>query len=279
MRRLISIMLSKTALTGVAVLALAAGGAALVHYPTARETLAQGTRQIQSRAVDVTASMGMRLENLTVEGRAMTSREDLLAAVDADRGTPILAIDVAKAREAIEALPWVKTARVERHLPDTVQIEIQERAPYALWQEGTRYTLVDREGKPIIEVPQVDLAEQKLPLIVGADAPRHAAELFAALETNPDLANRVRSAVRVGDRRWNLYFDNLDTGMAVRLPEDAVGPAWTRLGTLERDYKILERDLDFVDLRLDDRLIVRVHKDPTAPVVKPAKAAGPKHST
>jgi len=279
MRRLTAILLSKTALAGMAVLALAAGGVALVRYPAARETLTQSTKQVQATAVDVTASMGMRLENLIVDGRAMTPREDLLAAVDAERGTPILAIDVAKAREAIEKLPWVKNARVERHLPDTVEIRIQERTPYALWQEDNRYTLVDRDGKPIIPVPQADLAEQKLPLIVGADAPRHAAELFAALDTNPDLAARVRSAVRVSDRRWNLYFDNLDNGMAVRLPEEGVGAAWTRLGALERDYKILERDLDFVDLRLDDRLIVRVHKDPTAPTVRPAKAAASKRST
>ena len=133
---------------------------------------------------------------------------------------------------------------------------------------------MDRDGKPIVDVPQVDLADQSLPLIVGTDAPRHAADLFAAIETNPELAARVRAAVRVGERRWNLYFDSFDGGMAVRMPEEAVGAAWTRLGALEHDYKILERDLEFLDLRMDDRLIVRLHKDPAAKPTGPKKAGG-----
>jgi cell division protein FtsQ len=279
MRRLSALMMSKTAIVGIALIAVTAGGVVIVSNPAGKEMLVESAYRLRTVAIDLTAAMGMRLENLTVEGRNMTAREDLLGAVDAERGTPILAIDVAKAREAIEALPWVKTANVERHLPDTVRIRIQERTAYALWQEGNRYTLVDRDGKPIVEVPQVDLTDKSLPLIVGADAPRHAAELFAALETNPELAKRVRAAVRVSDRRWNLYLDNFEGGMAVRLPEDGVAAAWTRLGTLERDYKILERDLDFLDLRMNDRLVVRVHKDPAAPPVKPAKSAAPKRNT
>jgi cell division protein FtsQ len=272
-------MMSKTAVAGAVMIALAAGGTVLLRTPSGKEMLAGSAYRLRATAIDLTAAMGMRLENLTVEGRNMTAREDLLDAVDAERGTPILAIDVAKARAAIEALPWVKAANVERHLPDTVRIRIQERTAYALWQEGNRYTLVDRDGKPIVEVPQVDFSDKGLPLIVGADAPRHAAELFAALETNPKLAKRVRAAVRVSDRRWNLYFDKFEDGIAVRLPEEGVAAAWTRLGTLERQYKILERDLDFVDLRMDDRLVVRVHKDPAALPVKPAKSAAPKRST
>jgi cell division protein FtsQ len=228
-------------------------------------------------AIDTSAALGMRLQNLTVEGRGMTGREDLLAAVDADRGTPILSIDMTAARARIEELPWVKVAKIERHLPDSVRIEIEERTAYALWQQDRRYFLVDRDGKPIVEVPEVDLAGQSLPLIVGTDAPRHASDLFAVIETNPALAARVRAAVRVGERRWNLYLDTFDGGIAVRLPEDGVGAAWTRLGTLEKDYQILERDLEFIDLRLEDRLIVRVHKDPNAPTKPgtPKKAVMP----
>jgi len=46
----------------------------------------------------------------------------------------------------------------------------------------------------------------------------------------------------------------------VRLPEQNLGDAWTRLAMLERDYKILERDLEFIDLRLSDKLTVRPRK-------------------
>ncbi len=254
---------SRAALLGTAGVAVL--GVSLIAVKLGGLPLAIDTERLSAAAVDASAGLGMRLQKLTVEGRGMTSREDLLAAVDADRGMPILAIDMAKARAQIEALPWVRAAKLERHLPDSVRIEIEERTPYALWQQDKRYFLVDRDGKPIIEVPEVDANAQSLPMIVGNDAPRNASALFAALETNPELAARVRAAVRVGERRWNLYFDSFETGIAVRLPEDGLKAAWTRLGLLEKDHQILERDLEFIDLRLEDRLIVRVHKDPNAP--------------
>lgn len=254
---------SRAVLLGTA--AFAVLGLSLIAVKLSGLPLAIDAERLAASAVDASASLGMRLQKLTVEGRDMTSREDLLAAVDADRGMPILAIDMAKARAEIEKLPWVKAARLERHLPDSVRIEIEERTPYALWQQEKRYFLVDRDGKPIIEVPEVDASAQSLPMIVGNDAPRHASALFAAIETNPDLAARVRAAVRVGERRWNLYLDSFENGIAVRLPEDGFAAAWTRLGLLEKDHQILERDLEFIDLRLEDRLIVRVHKDPNAP--------------
>jgi len=277
MRRLIN----RTALTWIAVALGTAGIAATAKYAEMPPAAAEALARLDGTMIDLSAGLGMKLNALTVEGRAMTAREDLLAAVDAERGAPILSIDVANARVAIEALPWVKTAKVERRLPDSVHILIEERAAYALWQQGKRYTLVDHEGKSIVDVPAAD---QSLPLIVGPDAPAHAAALFEALKAEPALASRVRAAVRVGARRWNVYLDSFEGGIAIRLPEGDIAKAWTRLATLERDHKILGRDLDYIDLRLEDRLIVRVHKapvpesTPAADKKKPVTVTGPKQN-
>jgi cell division protein FtsQ len=220
--------------------------------------------------VKLTATSGLRLENLTVDGREHTTPEDLRAALDVTRGTPILTIDVAEAREALEALPWVKAARVERQLPNTVHVVIQERQPFALWQKGGKYFLVDSDGTPIVAVPDAD---PSLRMIVGPDAPQNASALFAEIDKVPELGNRVHTAVRVGERRWNLYFDSFANGIAVRLPENDIAQAWQRLAELERDHQILERDLEFIDLRLPDRLIVRLRQDQEAPSKKPDKKA------
>ena len=251
-------------LTCTSALALAGGAGAAAYFLPLKTLIAQ------TDMMDVSAAAGLRLENLTVEGRENTNKDDLLAALDIERGAPILAIDVAKARDAVEALPWVKTAKIERQLPNAVHVVIEERVPYALWQRGNRYSLVDRDGNAITDIPDAD---QSLPLIVGADAPARAAELFDILSTNhPELVDRVRAAVRVGSRRWNLYFDAYENGIAVRLPEDDLRGALDRLAMLERDHKILQRDLDFIDLRLQDRLIVRVHHEPTSENAKTAPA-------
>ncbi len=108
-----------------------------------------------------------------------------------------------------------------------------------------------------------------LPIVVGDDAPAHAEALLFLLATEPDLQKRVTAAVRVGGRRWNLKLDN---GIDVRLPEEDAASAWSRLATLERDNKLLSRDVVAIDLRLPDRLIVRVGAD-TAPTPVPQDRA------
>jgi cell division protein FtsQ len=244
--------------------------AAAVKYTPLPQVWASTAGAANVAFVEGSAALGFRLEALTVEGRAMTAREDLLGALDAEVGTPIAAIDVAAARAKVEALPWVRSAKIERRLPNTIHLAIEERTPYALWQKDERYTLVDHEGHLITEVPESDA---RLPLIVGADAPANAAQLFEALKTQPELARRVQAAVRVGARRWNIYLDVYEGGTSVRLPEEDMADAWTRLASLERDHKILERDLEFIDLRIKDQLVVRLRN---APEKSPATAAAPK---
>jgi cell division protein FtsQ len=271
MRRLIS----PKPLVWTAAAVIGVGGAIALKLAVPAASLDQARARWHSTLIDISASLGLKLDALTVEGRSMTAPEELLSALDAERGMPILSIDVAHARSAIEALPWVRTAKVERRLPGTVHIQIEERTPYALWQRAGRYTLVDREGKTLVDVPAADAS---LPLIVGPDAPPHAAALFEALNTEADLAARVRAAVRVGQRRWNVYLDTFEGGTAIRLPEDDIAAAWSRLAGLERAHQLLERDLDFIDLRIADRLVVRVRKDSAAasadPKAKPASAPG-----
>ena len=56
----------------------------------------------------------------------------------------------------------------------------------------------------------------------------------------------------------------------MRLPEEDAASAWSKLAALERENKLLSRDVTAVDLRLPDRLIVRVGNENT-PAPTPAK--------
>jgi cell division protein FtsQ len=59
----------------------------------------------------------------------------------------------------------------------------------------------------------------------------------------------------VAERRWNLRLKN---GVDVRLPEFDVARALDQLVGLDRDKKILSRDIVSIDLRLPDRVTVRL---------------------
>ena len=84
------------------------------------------------------------------------------------------------------------------------------------------------------------------------------------------VAGRVAAAVRVGGRRWTLHLDN---GIDVELPEEKLQEAWAQLAQLERTSRLLARDVQVVDMRLPDRLVVRVTPEPPKEPAKKGRQA------
>jgi cell division protein FtsQ len=240
-----------------------------------RSPLGQAALQYTAdRMLDGSARLGLVVGDIKVEGRETTDRETILTALGAAPGTPILAMSPRRAKEQLESLPWIRLAVVERRLPDTLYVRLVERKPLALWQHGGKLELIDREGT-VIPVAHLDRFA-KLPMVVGESAARHAADLLDMLATEPDLASRVSAAIRVGDRRWNLRIDN---AIDVLLPGDAAASAWTQLARLERSSAILKRDVQVVDVRLPDRLVLRVNQEAPKEVPTSKKGRPPAKNT
>ena len=207
--------------------------------------------------IATSADFGFTVDHVLADGRQETSSSDILAALGVRMGQPILAVDLAAARARVAQLPWVETATVERRLPDTLYVDVTEAEPLALWQQQQKLHVISRSGRVIEGAPVQRFAN--LLVVVGADAPAHAAELLDMLATQPDLRKRVTAAIRVGERRWNLRFDN---GVDVKLPQDNAAAAWAQLAQLEHDYGLLGRDLTVIDLRQPSQLLV--HLGPAA---------------
>ncbi len=238
----------RMALGTLAVMAALAGGWWLWYSGNA----ARMASTVKWHAIAASGAVGLKVQNILVVGRERTSREDLTRAIGLSRGAPILAFAPPAAKARIEKLPWVLTASVERALPDTILVHVQERHPLALWQNNGRLHLIDAGGE-VITTKGLDRFGNLL-MVVGQDAAGHAAELILVLQSEPELMTQVKVAVRVGNRRWNVRFDN---GVDVRLPEEDPADAWSRLAEYERTHQVLARDVDVLDLRLPDRLIVR----------------------
>ncbi|OUS13584.1 hypothetical protein A9Q97_04765 [Rhodospirillales bacterium 47_12_T64] len=200
----------------------------------------------------MTADAGLSVEDVLVEGRKRTNAAAILNTLDVERGTPILAFSPSSAKAEIEKLPWVKQAIVERRLPNVIYVQLIERQPLALWQKEGILHVIDQNGEVIPKAKATKFAS--LPLIVGPDAPDHAREILALIESEPDLGTQVKAAVRVSGRRWNIRLNN---GVDVQLPEEDPTDAWSFFARIEREEGVLERDVVLVDLRLRDRLIVR----------------------
>ena len=254
----------------IGILALILAGALVAVQPNSSRSGQTALNRAAGQLLEASRVLGLTVTDVEVEGRETTDRETVLAALGAGPGTPILAVSPARAKQRLEALPWVHRAVVERRLPGTLYVHLVERKPLALWQHGGRIELIDREGA-VIPVTRLDQFA-KLPMVVGDGAANRAAELIDMLGSEPDLAARVTAAIRVGERRWNLRIDN---AVDVLLPAEETSGAWSRLASLERSNAILKREVQTIDMRLPDRLVLRVTPEASkeAPVAKKGRPA------
>lgn len=237
----------------VALAAVAAGviGACLFLWQGSYlEAARDGVRGLLSAAA---AGVGFRVQEVYAEGRRETSRADVLAALEIEQGQPTFGFDPQAAKRRLEALGWVHSATVQRQLPDAVYVRLVERRPIARWRQGDETMLVDREGRVIGAADQERFSH--LPLLRGEGALKAAPALFDLLASEPHLFKRVEAAILIGERRWNLQFD---AGLEVLLPEEGLDRAWIRLAELAREHGLFEKAVEAVDMRLSDRLVLRL---------------------
>jgi len=218
----------------------------------------------QARLIDYTAQNGLGLREIFVAGRIQTDAKDVMTALGIKVGDPLVTFDMEAARTRLEALPWVKSATIQRRYPDTIFVTLVEREPFAFWQREKKLSLIDETGF-VLTTENLGRFAGK-PQLIGEEAPKRAAELFRDLAMYPELQSRVRTATLVGERRWNLRLEN---GVDVRLPENDIPSALARLSAAQAEAKILDRDVVVVDLRLSDRLIVQTTAEAAARRVAP----------
>ncbi|HJQ59753.1 MAG TPA: FtsQ-type POTRA domain-containing protein, partial [Vineibacter sp.] len=231
----------------------------------------------------MTAFAPFPVQDVTVEGRRHVTQDAILKALDVRRGQSLLSVDLQTTRQRLERIEWVEFAAVERRWPDSVHVTLRERSAVALWQtetigangaRATEYVLIDRLGR---KVRAVDPAESQVRLILaGEAAPEHLAELLLLLQDARPIRARLRAAVFVGQRRWNL---TLDDDLTIKLPADDAGAALQRLMALDRSDRLLARDLAVIDLRLPHMLVLRRRGAPdplrTLPERAPARLESP----
>ena len=233
---------------GVSALLIMAGASALfMQWP---HQLYQGAR---AEVASLAGQLGFEIRAVRLSGNEEVSDQTVLFALNARPGEAIFDYDVAAAKERVKALQWVKDVSIQRLWPDTLQVTIEERKPFALWQSGGRIWVIDASGHPLEELSSETFAG--LPLLVGFGANKRAEEILALMAEHTALQAQVKAYVRVADRRWNLRLQN---GADVKLPEDDVADTLSFLAELDEREKLLSRDIEAVDLRLPDRISVRL---------------------
>ncbi len=202
--------------------------------------------------ISQSAKMGFVVEKVMVTGRQYTDSDTLRAIINIDNGDPIFLFNLTDAKNLIQKLAWVEEVTVSRELPDVINIHLVERKPIALWQYNKKLALIDNKGNILTD----DNLEEfnNLPIVVGKNAKDHAEDLLKILLAEEEIAAKLDAAIRIEDRRWDFKLKN---GIKVKLPEEGFSYALSRLAQLHEKKMILNKNIDSIDLRFSDRIIIK----------------------
>ena len=203
------------------------------------------------------AEAGLKLRHIQVRGRSHIAKDTLLAALNLQLNAPIFSINLQDLHNRVSKIGWVRNVIIERRLPGTIHIVLDERVPLALLQNDNDHQLIDATGAVIEGADARHFTHLKV--VAGENAAANAAPILGMLRTEPELYSEVWAISFRSERRWDVYLKN---GMEIRLPESDPISAWSRLAVIDREKAITNRDLAVIDLRVTKQLIV----EPNIPV-------------
>ncbi len=209
---------------------------------------------MRTKTSEVIGDFGFVLDAILIAGQKNLSNTEIVASLNADVGTPIFSIKLDDSKKILEQNSWVKSAVIQRQLPDTIFISLIEKKPIALWQVNKKLHVIDEEGDIISNAS----AEKFVHLIhfVGEDANIHANELIKEFNKNPSLAQKIRHAVRYGQRRWDL---NLEENINVKMPQHDFSEAYSYLAKMNESGNLFNKDIKSIDLRDSAKIYVEKH--------------------
>ncbi|HYF43335.1 MAG TPA: cell division protein FtsQ/DivIB [Ramlibacter sp.] len=161
------------------------------------------------------------LGGITVHGEVTHNSAVTLRANVAPRvAGNFFTVNLARTREAFEAVPWVRRAEVRREFPNRLKVTLQEHQPVALWGPEGDSRLVNSFGE-VFEANPGDVEHDDLPRLAGPEGEsaqvlamyRAVAPLFEPLELEPARLQLT------GRGSWQL---ELDTGAVVELGRGTV---------------------------------------------------------
>jgi cell division protein FtsQ len=211
------------------------------------------------------ASEALTVTRISVQGNYRISRGEVLGLLDGLSGSSIVTADLEGWRQKMLTSPWVADASIRRMLPGTLNVVIEERQPVGIGRLRGALYLIDRTGA-IIDEFGPNYADLDLPIIDGLSANGEsgssdearaalAGRLMSELGQRPDLAGRV-SQIDVTDVANAVVILKGDTAL-LRVGGERFSERLQSYIDLMPALRVQMPDIDYVDLRFDERVYVR----------------------
>jgi cell division protein FtsQ len=208
----------------------------------------------------------LQIDHILVSGNGRVSRAEVLSALRGLEGENIVLTDLQEWRTRLLSSPWIRDAAFRRSLPSTIEVTVSEREPIGVGRVKGQLYIVDERGAVIDEYGP-KYGDLDLPIIDGLTAPAGpgsetddqrgelAARLLLSMRAKPAIARRV-SQVDVTDAHNAAVIITGDPAMIYLGDDRFVQRLESYLG-LATALRERVADIDYVDLRFDERIYVR----------------------
>jgi cell division protein FtsQ len=190
------------------------------------------------------------LREVNVEGQLHhVSREQVQLIVAKHLKGNFFTLDLIKARDAFEKLPWARKVSVRRRWPDKLEVTIEEHQALARWGSAA---LVNRQGELFHAASGNDL-----PVFFGPnDGVIEVASQYDAFNRVLKTANMQIATLTLTPRRaWQITTDN---GIVVELGRVDMQPRLEKFATVySSTIAALNKKITYADLRYPNGFAVR----------------------
>ncbi len=221
-------------------------------------------------------------DQIEIQGNRFVPPEAIAEKFSADMGRSVVRVPLTERRDAIETLPWVEEAHVQRVLPNRIRVEIAERTPVAFLRTGSDLSLVDAKGV-ILDRPAD--GEFRFPVVggIGESMPREEraqrmnlyVQFMKEIETvQPGADDRVSEAdlSDAADLRVTLTGLGAASGGArpilVHFGDSDFGNRYHLLAENIDQWRASAGSVDSVDLRFARQVVVNPESKTIAANVK-----------
>jgi cell division protein FtsQ len=203
----------------------------------------------------------LEVDRIEVRGNERLSPADVETLLAGLKGQNIIRADLADWQRRLKASPWIRDAVLKRALPSTVEVIIAEREPVAIGRiKGDLYLIDDHGG--VIAPYGTQYAGLDLPLVDGLTSRDDggvrgalAARVIRALRSHEQLSSRL-SQIDVSDARNAAVILSGDRAVLF-VGDDRFLPRLQSYLDLATALRERVPDIDYVDLRFEDRIYVR----------------------
>ena len=244
----------------------------LVGYGALALTLAYGVHRTTRIAAQAHV---LQVDRIIVHGNERLSKGEVLAVLSGLRGESLVWTDLDRWRARLLTSPWVRDAALRRSLPSTVEVVIAERKPVGIGRLNSDMYLIDDRGA-VIDQYGPQYTDLDLPIIDGLSASPNdsptmtdearadlAARVIAAIKVKPAIAKRL-SQIDVGDAHNAAVILSGDPAV-IRLGDDQFLARLESYLQLAAALRERVAEIDYVDLRFDDRIYVKPARKETKP--------------